>query len=332
MGNLNYKEEIVSSRKGAMGGSDATMLAQIASIGFVPKSAQKRLAICKGLIERKDIVTTAMAFGDYIENKIYDLISAGNPNYESNPLLVSKKYSMDNVKLICHPDFLLKDYEKKILYVYECKATKEGVDETKIRYRSQMYVENILAKELASQIGSGWKVKTFLVHYSTEGLDLDQGFEFDESRMSVTEVRFNTQVFDVRYAMEIVNKYLEGLEYYTEDEDIDADYLPEKVRTQFTEVAGFLREIKEREEKVEEFKTKLYDFLSSNGIKKVSCKEFAFTLVAPSESVTVDYKKLFAEEIEAKRPRVAKKLKDKYKKTSKRKGFVQIRLSDEEKK
>ena len=66
MGNLNYKEEIVSSRKGAMGGSDATMLAQIASIGFVPKSAQKRLAICKGLIEREDIVTTAMAFGDYI--------------------------------------------------------------------------------------------------------------------------------------------------------------------------------------------------------------------------------------------------------------------------
>lgn len=328
MNQPNYKEEIINSRKGCIGGSDATMLAQIASLGMVPKSAQKRMAICKGLIEGNNITTRAMAFGDFVENKIFEYISAGNKSFESNPMLVSKKYSMSNVKLICHPDFLLRDEKNKTLYVYECKATQDSVEETKIKYKSQMFIENILAKELASQLGSEWKVKTFLVHYHTLGVDLEQDFDFDENRMSVTEVRFNSRVFDIKSAMILVNDYVGKMEYYTEDEDVNADYLPEKVRSQFNDVANFLREIKERETKVEEFKSRLYDFLSSNGIKKVSCSEFAFTLIAPTESVSVDYKKLFTDEIESKRPRVARKLKDKYKKTTKKKGYVQIRLSE----
>lgn len=328
MNQPNYKEEIINSRKGCIGGSDATMLAQIASLGMVPKSAQKRMAICKGLIEGNNITTRAMAFGDFVENKIFEYISAGNKNFESNPMLVSKKYSMSNVKLICHPDFLLRDEKNKTLYVYECKATQDSVEETKIKYKSQMFIENILAKELASQLGSEWKVKTFLVHYHTLGVDLEQDFDFDENRMSVTEVRFNSRVFDIKSAMILVNDYVGKMEYYTEDEDVNADYLPEKVRSQFNDVANFLREIKERETKVEEFKSRLYDFLSSNGIKKVSCSEFAFTLITPTESVSVDYKKLFTDEIEAKRPRVARKLKDKYKKTTKKKGYVQIRISE----
>lgn len=329
MEQYNYKEDIVNSRKGSVGGSDAVMLAQIASLGMVPKSAQKRMAVCKGLIEQQNITTRAMAFGDFIENAIYGIISKNNHNFQSNPLLTSRRYSMKNVKLICHPDFLLKDEEKKILYVYECKATKESVDETKIRYRSQMYVESILAKEMAATLGSGWKVKMYLVHYYTEGVDIDQPFEFDETRMSVVEVRFNSLVFDIKKAMEIVDAYLEKLDYYTEDEVVPADYLPEKVRAQFDEVTTFLREIKEREARVEEFKTRLYDFLIEKGIKKISCGDFSFTIVAPTETVSIDYKKLFEKEIEDKKPRVAKKLKEQYKKTTKKKGFVQIRLSND---
>ena len=93
----------------------------------------------------------------------------------------------------------------------------------------------------------------------------------------------------------------------------------------------FLREIKEREAKVDAFKAKLYDFLSERGIKKVSCDDFSFTVVAPTQQVSVDYKNLFTQEIEAKRPRVARQLKEKYKKTTNKKGYVIIKTNDNNK-
>ena len=89
----NYKEDIQNTRKGCLGGSDANMLAQIVSVGYVPKSAYKRMAVVNGLIENKDITTRVMAFGDFIEQSIYENLSANNQNYQSNPLWISGKYS-----------------------------------------------------------------------------------------------------------------------------------------------------------------------------------------------------------------------------------------------
>ena len=42
----NYKEEIANTRKGCLGSSDGKTLAQIATLGIVPKSAYKRMAGC----------------------------------------------------------------------------------------------------------------------------------------------------------------------------------------------------------------------------------------------------------------------------------------------
>ena len=105
----DYKNEIANTRKGCLGGSDGKMLAQIAALGYVPKSAYKRLAVCNGLIEQEEIPrTAAIVAGDKIEMAIYDHLTKKDPRYESNPLWVSEKYSTKNVKLIAHPDIVLK--------------------------------------------------------------------------------------------------------------------------------------------------------------------------------------------------------------------------------
>lgn len=327
--NYNYKNEIISSRVGSIGGSDAKMLSAIESNGYVPKSAYKRLAVCKGLIEPDEgIKTRAMAFGDYIENCIYEHLLLKNDKFKSNPILCSKKFSRNNVKLICHPDFYFENEEEKTIYVYECKATKFNFNETRQTYKEQLFVEHELAKERATELGRGWKVKMFLVHYNTDGIDLEEDFSFDTDRLSVNRITSGAKVFDIGRSMDIVSKFLEDFNEYYEDEEIDAELLPAQVKTQFDAISNVLREIKEREKVVDDFKKRLYEFLKERGIKKVSCDDFSFTVVDDSESVSVDYKKLFETEILERKPRVGYKLKEKYKKVTKRKGYVMIKVND----
>ncbi len=330
----DYKNEIRSSRCGALGSSDGKLILSVAESGIIQKSAYKRLAVCKGLIEQEDIpYTAAVRAGDELEMLVFEYLKANNDRYQSNPCWVSKKYSRKNVKLLTHPDIVLQDDKNKILNVYEVKCTKFTFEQTKDTYKAQLIIHWVIANEIAKELG-GYKVRLSLVHYSTEGIDLTQPFEFDPSRLTVKQLR-NMEKLSKSYhlseAMDIIDAFLENFNEYYEQEEVDANLLPANVQSQFSEVAQFLKEIKERETKIDEFKTKLYDFLSKRGIKKVACDDFSFTVVQPTQQVSVDYKNLFTQEIEAKRPRVAKQLKEKYKKTTNKKGYVIIKTNDNNK-
>ena len=323
----DYKNEISNTRKGCLGGSDGKMLAQIAALGYVPKSAFKRLAVCKGLIEQEDIPrTAAIVAGDKIEMAIYDHLTKKDPRYESNPLWVSEKYSTKNVKLIAHPDIVLKDEARKTLFVYEVKTTKYNINDTRTTYKSQLFIENTLAHEIISKLGSGWSVKLFLVHYSTEGLDLNDGVEFDPTRITLKEVSFRSSaLFDIKSAMELVDTFLETFTEYYDGDDVDADMLPVAVKSQFDDVAAMLVEIKERETKIEEFKKRLYDFMLEHDIKSIKNEYFSIVAVAPSESKSFDTKR-YMEDLIKQYPRKSKKIIEKYTKTQKRKGYCQIKV------
>ena len=324
----DYKQEIRNTRIGCLGGSDGKMLCQIANLGYVPQSAKKRLAVLKGLIPSEEIpYTAAVRTGDEIEQAIFAHLSQDNDAYESNPRLESKKYSKENVKLIAHPDVLLVDESKETIYVYEIKATNKTPEQTRDTYISQLYIENLLAKELAATKGRKWKVKLALVHYSTSGLDLEKGVVFDPDRMTVKEVRFRTPVFDLEKAMEITNEFVGSMDFYAENDVIDAQYLPTEIANKFAQVANTLRNIKKQQDEVDAFRAKLYDFLVAKGIKKVDCDNFSFAIVEPTQKITFDHKK-YVSDLEAKHPRVAKRIKEQYKKITPVKGFVQIKIKN----
>ena len=326
-----YKSDIIATRCGALGSSDGKLILQVAESGIIPKSAYKRLAVCKGLIEQEDIpYTAAVRAGDELEMLVFEHLKANDDRYQSNPCWVSKKYSRKNVKLLTHPDIVLQDDENKVLNVYEVKCTKFTFEQTKDTYKAQLIIHWVIANEIAKELG-GYKVRLSLVHYSTEGMNLEDGFEFDPSRLTVKTLRNMEKLsksYHIAEAMDLIDAFLENFTEFYEQEEVDANLLPANVQTQFSEVAQFLREIKEREAKVDAFKVKLYDFLSERGIKKVSCDDFSFTVVAPTQQISVDYKSLFAQEIEAKKPRVAKQLKEKYKKTTNKKGYVVIKTGN----
>ena len=329
----NYKDDIAQSRVGCLGSSDGNMLRQIATLGYIPKSAHKRLAVCKGLIQQEEIPrTAAIAAGDAMEMLIYKHISANDPRYESNPRWESVKYSTKNVKLISHPDFVLRDDARKTLFIYECKTTKYSVEETRQTYKSQLFIHNVLGKEICESLGRDWNVKLFLVHYDTDGLDLaqlmaDNALEIDPTRLTVKEVRFSsTAYFDIKRTMAMVDAFLETFTEYYEGEEIDADMLPATVKSQFMDVAVALQEMEERNTQVDAFKKKLFDFMTEKGIKSIKNDFFSITRVDASESKSFDSKR-YVEDLQKEHPRKAKKIQDKYTKTTKTNGYVKISVN-----
>ena len=323
----NYKDDIRATRIGCLGSSDAKLLSQIAALGYVPKSACKRLAIVKGLIPQTDIPETdAIRTGNEIENKVFEYLKWKDQRYQSNVRWESKVHSTKNVKLIAHPDIVLKDDARKTLFVYEVKTTKYNVNDTRETYKAQVFIENLLAREIASTFGKDWSVKMFLVHYSTDGLDLTDGIGFDPTRITIKEVHFTTSdYFDIKKAMAIVNTFLENFTEYYDGDEIDANLLPTNVKSQFDDVAAMLVEIKERETKIEEFKKRLYDFMLEHDIKSIKNEYFSIVAVAPSESKSFDTKR-YMEDLIKQYPRKSKKIIEKYTKTQKRKGYCQIKV------
>ena len=250
----NYKENIIQTRTGNVGSSDSKMLQQIAELGQVPKSAHKRMAVIKGFIENPDITTPAMRFGDRIENEVFDSLKANDNRWQSNPCIISTKYSRKNVGCLTHIDYMLQDDENKTLTIGEAKATKLTYEQAKGEYFYQLCHHWLLAQERAKELGC-YKVKLVFCVYNTDGVDYEN-HEFDPSRLTVKTLRGMEKIsksYRLAEAMDIVNEFLETFDNYYEEE-ISGEYLPEKVKAEFDQVTTFLTEIKEREKKVDDFK------------------------------------------------------------------------------
>lgn len=323
---FDYKQDIIQTRTGNVGSSDARMLQKIAEFGQVPKSAYKRMAVIKGLVENEDITTPAMRFGDYIENQVFANLKAKDERWQSNPCVFSTKYKRTNVGCLTHIDFLLQDDENKTLTICECKATKLSFEQARHEYAYQICHHFLLAQELAKSLG-GYKIKVMLCVYDANDVDYIN-HEFDPSRLTVKQLRNMeklSKAYHLAEAMDIIDNFLETFDNYYEGDEIDSTYLPEKVKQEFDTITTILAEIKERETKVEEFKTRLYEFMLSHDIKSIKNEAWGITRVDASESQQFD-SKAFLSDYAAKHPRAYKKLVRDFEKVVKRKGSVQIRI------
>lgn len=323
----DYKEDVINTRTGNLGSSDAKLIAQCAELNCVPQSAIKRLAIVKGFIENPEFTNRAMQFGDFAENQIFDNLKATDERWESNPCFVSKKYSRKNVGCLTHVDAVLQDDEKKVLTLVEMKATKLSFHQARSEYSMQLFHHYLLGVEKAKELGD-YKVVIMLAVYSTEGLNLDEPFEFNPDRLTVKKLRDMERLsrhYNLAKGMDIIDSFLETFDAYYEDEEVDAEYLPSNVKTEFDQITTMLVEIKAREDAVNAFKAKLYDFMSSHNIKAVKNDDWSIVRVDPSVSKSFDSKR-FLEDYLKEHPRKAEKLKKEYTKTTKRNGFVTIKL------
>lgn len=325
-----YKSDIIATRCGALGSSDGKLIISVAENGVIPKSAYKRLAVCRGLIEQEEIPqTAAVRAGDELEMLVFEHLKANDKRYQSNPCWVSKKYSRKSVKLLTHPDIVLQDDENKVLNVYEVKCTKFTFEQTKDTYKAQLIIHWIIANEIAKELG-GYKVKLSLVHYSTAEVNLENGFEFDPSRLTVKTLRNMEKLsksYRIAEAMDLIDTFLETFDVYALEDEIPYGLLPTKVKTKFDEMTALLAEIKEKEKKIEDFKKELFDFFTEKNIKSIKNEQWSITRVDPTESKQFDSKR-YLEDFASKHPRVYRNLAKNYEKTVCKKGFIKIKINE----
>ena len=324
------KQEIIATRTGCLGGSDARLIQSIAEAGKIPQSAMKRLAICKGLAEQPQFSNPAIEFGNYIESMVFESLHSQDARWQSNPYLVSGKYSRKNVDVIDHIDLYLQDDDKKVLTIGEVKATKGTYAQTYDEYRWQLMHHYLLGCERAKELG-GYKVKVMLCHYLTDGIDLTQPFEFDPSRLTVKTLRNMEKLsksYRIAEAMDLIDKFLEDFSEYYDGDEIPYELLPANVQGQFDDITTLLTEIKEREDKVAAFKDKLYSFLAEKNIKSIRNDAWSITRVDPTESKQFDSKR-YLEDFAAKHPRQFKKMRSEYEKTVRKKGFITIKIKEQ---
>ena len=326
----NYKDDIIATRTGCLGGSDARLIQSIAEADKIPQSAMKRLAVCKGLAEHQQFSNPAIEFGNYIESMVFDSLHSQDARWQSNPCLVSTKYSRPNCKVIDHIDAYLQDDDKRVVTIVEMKATRGNYAQTYDEYKWQLFHHYVLGCEKAKELG-GYKVKVMLCHYCSDGIDLTQPFEFDPSRLTVKTLRNMEKLsksYHIAEAMDVIDNFLETFtEYYEDGEEIPYEILPANVQNQFDSITTLLTEIKEREDKVAAFKSKLYDFLTEKNIKSIKNNDWSIVRIDPTESVQFDNKR-YLEDFSIEHPRQYKKIRNKYDKVVKKKGYVSIKIKD----
>lgn len=319
--NLDYKNDIINSRIGSLGSSDGKVLAAIAKNGCVQRGQVERLAIAKGLYERPNITNLAMQYGDFIENMIYDSLVQVDERWESNKCFRSQKYGREGLGLLVHIDFSLFDdsRDKPLLLWVECKATTTDIEQTYKDYKEQLYIEYVLGKELAEQLGADFKLE--LCHYDASVMFEDESqlqFAFDPDKISRKKVIFKKPVFDIASGMDIAAQYVSEMTEYKREE-IDWDYLPAEVQEQMKQVNNILVSIKEKQDSIEEFKSRFYDFLCKNEIKSVKTPYFTISRVDESVSIQFDKVRFTAEHLE---------LAAKYQRAVKKKGYVLIKTKE----
>lgn len=320
MEEYDYKQDILATRIGGLGASDGKLLARISRNGCVQSSDIERLAIAKGLYERPNITNMAMRYGDFIENKVFESLQIINPNYKSNLYFESQELSRDGLKLFCHIDFCLQDDEKKTLVWTECKATTTSVEQTKKDYIEQLFIEWLLCREMASELGYLFQLR--LCHYDASNiLDECGDFDFAPDKLTISNVSFENELFDVYLGMEIAADYVNSMTEYHKEE-IEWEYLPEPIQKQMEVINDSLTLIKEREVEISEFKDRMYKFLCDNDIKSIKTPFFSINRIDESISVSFDSKKFKEEQPE---------IYNKYTKSVKKKGYAMIRLKDQTK-
>lgn len=311
------KQEILETRIGGLGSSDAPMVYRIGERGFLSDSDNFRIAVMLGLEETKIFSTEATRLGTEIENRIFEALKLINPNYVSNPKYVSKTLSERyGFSIFNHIDFELEG--DKCIYWEENKAVlEEDIEKVKQKYIYQLAWHFMLLKEKAKMLNK--EPYLSLLKYDTNDFDINE--PLDPQKLIPLDINYKDvlpYICMIEEGLRIIKEAIPNFEYVKKDE-FDASCLPQVQIDYMNEIAERLSIIQKNELEIEEFKTKMYDLMTANGIKSIKNDAFNMTVVAPTTSISFDSKK-FKED--------NPKMYEKYKKVIEKKGFLKITLKD----
>lgn len=290
MEELDYKREILESRTGSLGSSDAALVERVGRGGLLAmtESDKLRLAIMKGQAERPDYHTAAMELGDKIENTIFTIIQRSYPQAVSNPLHEDKMMSnFYGFGIINHIDIEV-ETDTAITW-YEVKASKHSLYEVLDTYKAQLQWHWMLLKKVHGK--SGKELRLRLVHYQTGITDT-----FQAENINNIPVADDTDMESRFYqGFLLLKDFIPTYEYKAPEDFPIANVEDEQIQQLRGNAEDAILKIQYMQECIDEWKDKVKQYMIANNIKKISGDNYSITLTAPSTSTTFDSKRFKAE-------------------------------------
>ena len=266
---MTHKTDVITSRKGGFGGSDAKMFLKVGKSGIesLSETDKIRIAVALGQIPYKETFTTkAMQSGNEFEEWIGKNVLT---EYESNPRIYAKeKYR--NFDVFAHPDFVDKDT------IYEVKYTSSNFQQTSKDYAAQLQWYYMLMP----------KGKVFL-------LKGNQGDDFKYWNFALIE-KSDSIVDAILHGINLIDDFCDTFVYEQKEEWSVEDLLPFE-QTDAQVMFDCLSEIKVLEEKVKEYRERMLNVLLENNVKSLKHDKYTLSVVGESIRSTFDKKQLLAD-------------------------------------
>jgi len=291
------KQEIINTRVGGFGGSDAKMFYKVGLNGLsaLSDTDKRRIAVALGQAEFVETYTTdAMEAGNEFERWLAVNSYTVETGWENNYYLISEAIQARNFKLFAHPDF----YEKTNKIVIEAKYTSSDINETIRDYKAQLQWYYMLGAERVYII-KGNQGEDFYKHEERQ-------IRRDDNYINILLEGINT-----------IDEFCDTFIYTEKDEWTEGDLLPHEQRAAQL-MYNYLEQIKVMEAEVEKQKQMLFDVMYKNGVKSIKSDKYVLTIVPESVRSTFDKKKLLKEHPEINEAD--------YLKTSKVKPYLKIIL------
>jgi len=267
------KREIVETRKGGFGGSDAKMFYKVGLKGLsaLSDTDKRRIAVALGQAEYIEIpATEAMEAGNEFEMWLRSKYSEEN-GWESNYKLESDFIKPRNFKIFAHADFY--DIENDI--VVEAKYTASDLKTTISDYMPQLQWYYLLGVD-----------KVYLVKGYQGG-----PFELYDEKFIERDDKF---IEILRNGISLIDDLCDEFVYHEKDEWTTFDLMPHE-QAAAEVMFNYLSQIKKMEEEVEKQKAIMLDLMLKNGVKSLKSDGYTLTVVPESVRSTFDKAKLLKE-------------------------------------
>jgi hypothetical protein len=296
MKTINHNEEIVQSRTGGFGGSDAAMFYRIGYRGLecLTNTDKKRIRVAKGIdayqsIPMNDAMQRGHDFEDWYARQPFAPIA------KREGLLESQK--AQNFRTFAHADFLSDCHE-----VWELKCVQEP-EAAEDDYYHQLQWYYMLGAYDVWLVVSDSRLADF-----SDGLRMP--YRIYEDAQYIECLQKGVQMLDE--AWETIDLTL--------SEEWDVSELMPFEKVAIIQMYNSLQSIKTLEKRVEDEKAKILQFMQENNVRAIKSDMYAITYVAESETRTLDKSAL-------KKANPDLDL-SKYDKVTKKKAYITVKIKE----
>lgn len=271
-----HHKEIISTRVGGFGGSDAAMFLRIneiltskkiSSIKELPRYICERLAVAKGLQDVREIPQTeAMKKGHDFEDEFAQSDFARGFEREKR-LDYDFFTNRGNFNIFAHVDF----YNNATNSIYELKCTSEDVNTAISKYIPQLSWEWMC---------SGYNANIYIVHKNSTSSEVDI-VKIDRDDMT-------SCISKIIPAILWVNDVWDNIERVSDDVMV----MDEEQLAITATFANYMRQIKTLEDECKKARARILDMMQANCATKIEGDGFTIQYIAPTVRKTFDVKAL----------------------------------------